>query len=46
MGADHSIPTSHDNPDTKSNNLKQRPVCVPRVNNTFIDRSGSLTMIA
>ena len=37
MGADHSIPTSHDNPDTKSINLKQRPVYVPRVNNTFIE---------
>ena len=37
MGAEHSIPTSHDNPDTKSINLKQRPVYVPSVNNTFIE---------
>ena len=36
MGAEHSITTSHDNPDTKSINLKQRPVYVPSVNNTFI----------
>ena len=38
MGAEHSIPTtSHDTPDTKNINLKQRPVNVPRVNNTFIE---------
>ena len=37
MGADHSIPTSHDTPDTKNINLKQRPVNVPMVNNTFIE---------
>ena len=37
MGADHSNPTSHDNPDTKSINLKQQPVYVPRVNKTFIE---------
>ena len=36
MGAEHSITTSHDNPDTKSINLKQRPVYVPSVNSTFI----------
>ena len=37
MGADHSIPTYHHNPDTKSIQLKQPPVYVPTVNKSFID---------
>ena len=37
MGADHSIPTYHHNPDTKSIELKQLPVYVPRVNKSFIE---------
>ena len=37
MGADPSIPTYHHNPDTKSIELKQPPVYVPRVNKSFIE---------